>query len=446
MRMEVAASEKERRAKIAQLAAKTEEHHKLITFDGNTTLPVIEVPLECVVLNHQSERIASALEDSPEWAELSSDPTSPEAQRLIASIVKEASGDEYKELLASLKDGEQNEVGHVTYKGVLVNANTRKVALMELGNPNRKLRVVVLPSEWGRNQEALLEDELQNKRESKAPYRLIPRLRAVKNQSDQGMKPEVIAKRRNLRSGAAGAKEVNLQLEMLALIEEMQQMESPPLPNAFFNAMELETMKVIQEKAATYLKNDEPEDRERYLNAAIIFIATGVGTVHKLRQLDVHFWDDYGLERLYESDLVAQGGDARPLLEPLISEDGDPDLCDVAALRALVVGSGDVDLAPEGRVRVTLPKDDLRKAVAAAADSGVTERKIDQANDNKLAKAGVQMQKASKAVSVATEAVLKMKDNPEFQEDAGSLRYKFRNLRKGLDELSKELTEAGILK
>ncbi len=439
------ASESERASKIALLAEKTQERHKLVTYDDEHLLPVISIPLDCAALNHQSERIASALEDLDEWKELSSDPTSPDAQRLIAQVVREASGDEYPELLASLKDGEQNEVGHVTYKGVLINANTRKVALMDLGNPNRKLRVVVLPSEWGRKEESLLEDELQNKRDSKAPYRLIPRLRGIRNQADLGMDPEIIAKRRGLKGGAAGAKQVRQQIDMLALIEELQHMTDPPLPNAFFNNIELRNMIVIQEKAAMYAKCDDPQSRERYLNAVLVAIAADAAAVHKLQQMDADFFDNYVIDRLYESDKIAEGVDARKLLEPLIAEEGNPELCDVAALRDLVVGSGDVEF-PNGSVRLKVPKEQLRVAVDTAVTSAVTERKGDKASTNKLTKPEAELKKAIKAIEASGEALGKVQDSPDFASEAGSLQYRFQKLRRAVDEFGSKLTDAGVSK
>ncbi len=441
------ATEEERRAKIELLAQKTDEQHKLVTFEAEYLLPVVEVPLEVVVLNHQSERIASALEDIAEWKDLSCNPTSPEAQDLIAQVVKEASGAEFKELMASLKDGKQNEVGHVTYKGVLVNANTRKVALMELGNANRKLRVVVLPSEWGRKEEALLEDELQNKRESKAPYRLIPRLRAIRKQVDLGMSPEMIAKRRNLKTGAAGAKQVNQQLEILALIQEMQHTADPPLLNSFFNDVELRNMTAIQEKASAYQKADEPEERVRYLNTVIVAIAIGEASVHKLQQMDGDFVDDYVLDRLYESDMLAQGADARQLLEPLISERGNPELCDVAALRDLVTGSGDVQLgSSNGSVRIKVPRDLVKGAVRAAVSSATTERRGDTTSVKKLAKPREEIRKAASAISAASEAFEKVKDNPDFEAETGKLQYAFKQLRRAVVELGEKLSDAGASK
>src|SRR4051812_33868621 len=91
------------------------------------TRPVVPLPLDALLLNPTSHRIHSQLESHEQRQVVARDPYSEEAQKIIAAILR---GSEfYEELLQSLTQEGQRDYGVVTSEGVLVNANTRAVAL-----------------------------------------------------------------------------------------------------------------------------------------------------------------------------------------------------------------------------------------------------------------------------------------------------------------------------
>ncbi|MEI2815870.1 MAG: hypothetical protein V9E99_05370 [Microthrixaceae bacterium] len=112
------------------------------------TLPVVKVPLAATVLNPRSHRIRGELESRGDEADVvTSDPYSGEAQDLIARILRETKG--FDDIKAALeRDGGQRDPGVITHKGLLVNVNTRRVALGDLGA--EYIDVAVLPADTRR--------------------------------------------------------------------------------------------------------------------------------------------------------------------------------------------------------------------------------------------------------------------------------------------------------
>jgi hypothetical protein len=109
--------------------------------------PVIKIRVDEVLLNHRSHRLRSQLEDDPEWRELASAPDSEPAQRVLERLVRRARTEEqFAALKESLQRDGQTDAGVMTHDGVLVNANTRAVAIREFEDPARRyIRVAVLP-------------------------------------------------------------------------------------------------------------------------------------------------------------------------------------------------------------------------------------------------------------------------------------------------------------
>jgi hypothetical protein len=104
---------------------------------------VVRLPLDAVVLNPRSHRIRSQLESSRDAAAVKSAPFEDSAQRLITEILRGT--EKFDDLKANLKDVGQNEPGVVSVNGLLVNANTRCVALRDINA--RDIRVAVLPED-----------------------------------------------------------------------------------------------------------------------------------------------------------------------------------------------------------------------------------------------------------------------------------------------------------
>jgi hypothetical protein len=272
---------------------------------GPTPLPVIELPLDIPVLNAASFRIAPLLADHPQAELVRSDPESPAAQEIVASLVLEAH--RHKEgLKESLLDG-QDQPGVITRKGKLINANTRCVLLRELVQEGQlsvaTIRVAVLPADITTAEELELESVLQQQREHKDQYNLVSELMMIKTLADAGgMSAKQIARR--LRLG--GEKGVLERFAILALMERARRLPEHTLPLSAF----------IREK-------DQKENWKELL--AKVRVAEGPGGSAAAGDLIIRSWLTpffLGLDSVHQLRFVTDIMADRDVVDDLSSGDG----------------------------------------------------------------------------------------------------------------------------
>jgi hypothetical protein len=199
---------------------------------------VILIGADEVLLNPDSHRLRAQLQDDPRWAELSKEPFGDDAQRVLAEQVKAArSVEAFTALKESLLNEGQTHPGVMTHKGVLINANTRAVAIREFDDPSKRyLRLAVLPETAQQSELALLELRLQMQKELKEEYSLTNELLFVEEMYEKHKMPAMqIA--RDLRyfpdRPKKGEEEVKLRLQMLDLIRQMQTIPADGLKLTF---------------------------------------------------------------------------------------------------------------------------------------------------------------------------------------------------------------------
>jgi hypothetical protein len=160
------------------------------------TVPVIDMPVDDLFYNPATHRIrAQRSHDAKLDAQLDEAPWSPESQDYLHTLLKALPSDpsrtdpRFDELLASLKDYGQNDPGLITQAGVLVNGNTRRAALKDLGKAT--MRVGVLPSATTWSEVSAVELSLQLQDDFKRDYSYINRLLAIEEQWRSSTPPEV---------------------------------------------------------------------------------------------------------------------------------------------------------------------------------------------------------------------------------------------------------------
>lgn len=168
-------------------------------------LPVISLPVDCLVLNPDTHRIRAqkSLDPVRETA-LENDPYGEVAQGYLQHLLSrdpvnpEHEDTSFKELKESLNEYGQEEPGIVTRAGVLVNANTRCVALRELGK--REILVAVLPSDAAEADTESIELALQLRKEHKRDYSFVNSLLAIDGRVARGDDPGVIQREFRMRA------------------------------------------------------------------------------------------------------------------------------------------------------------------------------------------------------------------------------------------------------
>lgn len=448
---------------LAELNRVPPERHEVIRVPGPGNEPrhcqVIKVHVDEVVLNPRSHRVRSQLEDDPDWANHKDDPFSEGAQAVIQRQVRAArTREEFASLKDSLANEGQTDPGVVTSKGVLINANTRVVALRELDDPNKRyIRVAVLPDTMQEEELALLELRLQMQKELKVEYSLTNELLFIEELSvERLMPPAQIAK--ELRIGETvkkGESEVTLRLRLLDLLRTMQQLPKGGLRLTFFDTLGYEQLRDLHRAYSAVVDND-PARASSILDAFLLSVSVGVTPVHQLRRIDPDFIPEYMLPQLEEDEMI---GAHAAKLAALPTDD----VMRPTGVGALLTGDGGgepsevnvrglIDIVTQGDHKVPIPgtnlvleRDDVKDAVKTAIISGVTEKKRDDSASDRLQAPIDRVRLAAKQLDKCREASEGVIGTPEFGDRRRkSLEVAFKRLRKNFRLLEDEFVKAGV--
>lgn len=152
---------------------------------------VIDMPVNALYYNPGTHRIrAQRTHDPVRDRGLDEDAFSRDSQDYLHFLLRALPSDpskrdpDFDALLESLRDFKQNDPGLITRDGILVNGNTRRAALQDLGEPN--IRVGVLPSSCTWDDINRVELALQLRKDHRRDYSYINRLLAIDEQLGLG--------------------------------------------------------------------------------------------------------------------------------------------------------------------------------------------------------------------------------------------------------------------
>lgn len=449
---------------LAELNKVPPEKHEVVRVPGPGNEPrhcqVIKLHVDEVVLNPRSHRVRAQLEDDPEWAAHKDDPFSEAAQAVIQRQVREArTREEFAALKDSLSNEGQADPGVVTSKGVLINANTRVVALRELDDPNKRyIRVAVLPDTMQEEELALLELRLQMQKELKVEYSLTNELLFIEELSvERAMPPAQIAK--ELRIGETvkkGESEVTLRLRLLDLLRTMQQVPKNGLRLTFFDSLGYEQLRDLHRAYSAVVDND-PTRAANILDAFLLSVSVGVTPVHQLRRIDPDFIPEYMLPQLEEDEIIgAQAAKLASLpteevVKPtgvgaLLTGDGAADLTEVNVRGLIDIVTQRDHKVPIPGTNLVLERDDIKDAVKTAIINGVTEKRRDDSASDRLQAPIDRVRLAAKQLDNCKEASEGVIGTAEFGDSRRkSLEVAFKRLRKNFRALEAEFIKAGVI-
>jgi hypothetical protein len=459
-------TEAQRKARILELLNEVNkmppERHETMRVHlttGETFCDVIHLRADEVLLNHRSHRIRSQIEGDPEWETVKSDPTSEAAQRFIQDRVRHARSDqEFNELRESLIREGQTEPGVMTRDGVLVNANTRAVAMREIDDPDkRNIHVAVLPTTLQPDEIGLLELRLQMQKELKVEYTLTNHLLFIEELSnDRGMPDEAIAREMFPENIKKGALQVPLRLKYLDLIRRMQIIPTKPLRLTDFDVLALQHMSEVYTKHER-LQNEDPEQARVYLESFVLSVLVGVVSVHQIREIDPDFIKEYVLPSL-EEDLEV-GAHAVKLAEPTTSTGDSPKGVNALIGGSISIENGDapnvlglIDAisGKDHNVRIPgtiliLEKSDIKEAVNFAFATAIKDKRRDARESNRL-------EAPNEAVKFAIREIVRAKDSlkaavgdPDYDNaHRKTLEANFKKLGRTLRSFEAALLQAGV--
>lgn len=406
---------------------------------GSKLLDVIDIPLDVPVLNADSFRIAATLQEHPQRQLVVDDPDSPEAQVIVAQLVRKAHR-KADDLLENLLDEGQVQPGVITRSGKLINANTRCVLLRELAATGRgtvrTLRVAVLPPDVTANELLELEMVLQQQVDLKDEYRLVNKLLMIEKLHDHGFTDDQIARILRESNKARGGKaRITDQREVLRLMRRAAKLPSEPISINHFD-QEVDQLQNWLELLRQVRKLEDagrPREADQHIRRWMTPYLVGVSSVHNLR----HAVDDW-IESEGVVEAVQDHDDLRSVLAavpsqvgPVDAEDLDEELglgllgsdepesrqdenaaqavldLTVAALKA---GHGDVKL-PNGRV---VAGTDIKETLRTATKDALERKKRRFEAGSRLQRPATELERARVALVNALEALAEVGSDAEF--------------------------------
>ncbi|MFD8422337.1 transcriptional regulator [Streptomyces sp. NPDC059466] len=166
---------------------------------GPIHVEVIDMPVDQLYYNPATHRInAQRAYDPAQEEALTKDHWSDAGQNYLHHLLTAMPSDphqrdpDFDKLKESLRDHRQNEPGLISREGVLVNGNTRRAALKELGV--QYIRVGVLPASCTWDDIRSVELSLQLRPDRRREYSYVNQLMAIEEQITRGLPLAAIAK------------------------------------------------------------------------------------------------------------------------------------------------------------------------------------------------------------------------------------------------------------
>lgn len=319
-------------------------------------LPVINIDPKVLLLNHANHRLTSQLEDHPRRRVVYDTPTTSAAQEILSELLRQT--DAFGTLKEELKELGQQEPGLITREGLLVNGNTRVVALRELGKNG--VDVAVLPGDVDAAAILELEIGLQMVHLTRQDYSFTNELLLLDKCRAMGDSVEKIAQKMKWIRG--GKKKVEKKFQLLRLINEIRRMKSPPI---VYKVFDLKSQHLI-DLNDTYegMKHADPAEAEnlKWSRVAAIFLNLNKDQTRAVREgfIDEHVSD------VLEDENKVSGLELLNSLKRVTPDDGlDEILDDLGQPLELVDPKGLVQVILDERIDENgqIKDDDLSKGL-----------------------------------------------------------------------------------
>ncbi len=385
---------------------------------------------------------------------------------MVERYIREArSADEFSELKTSLEKG-QNQAGLMTREGILINGNTRAVAIREFQDPQKKsIRVAVLPETINPKELALAELHFQMQKELKKEYSFTNELLFIEELANKGsLSHDQIARELRLEgweNSKKGAEEVSLRLRLLDLIRLMQKIPREPLKLTSFDPLKYQQLKELYRTYSVLMEEDQEKARQ-HLVTFLLVVMTGVDSVHQLRKVDPELLSIYVAPRLEENE------DLAPVADYLLRPEGNVSAPSSEGGRALLddTGVGQREVFPaqrlidmlaqrdkrvqlsgdDGAMRVVIEQQTLKEALNQAVIAGIEIKKMTGRAENRLDAPVAAVRNARTELEKCKKAVMTVENDPEFDvKRRKALESSFNKLRRVQRDLESRLEKLNII-
>jgi hypothetical protein len=265
-------------------------------------LEVITLLPSILLLNHDNSRLSAQLVDHPQRQLVETDPSSEAAQKVLASLLSSTAN--FKDLKEELKGLGQRNPGMVSRDGVLINGNTRLVALREIGASG--IDVAVLPEDALPEDFLDIEMSLQMTQLTHQDYTFTNQLLLMKRYLDRGHTWKELAQKMGWMRNAE--KKIEQSIRILHLINEIRSLYKGNFPYDYFDSKQ-QVLKDLDDEYQKLTFNGDLKSAEILKWSRISAIFLGVSK-DQVRAMDENFFNDEVIKRL----------DTRPELSGLFKQ------------------------------------------------------------------------------------------------------------------------------
>ena len=245
-------------------------------------LEVVTISPEVPLLNPGNSRLRAQLLEHPQHAVVETNPTSPEAQKILSSLL--SSTDKFEELKRQIVDYKQQEPGIISRDGLLVNGNTRLTAVRELGLQG--FDVAVLPADATNDDFFDIEMSLQLRKLVHQDYTFTNELLLVDSHLARTQNEQATINAMQWRRD--GKKKLRLYQGYLGLIQEVRAL-NPNLKYETFDKR-AEFIKNLYDDY-TKLAEHSPAEAETLKETRLLGLFLG-NNKDEIRETDEYFVDD----------------------------------------------------------------------------------------------------------------------------------------------------------
>ncbi len=284
---------------------------EMVLFRGERIpLKVVRVNPVTLLLNSNNSRLRAQLEDIPEGHRVFQDPSSVDSQQILASLLRRTS--EYKKLKDELRAYGQVNPGIVSRDGLLINGNTRVVALRDLGIDGAD--VAVLPLDATSEDYFEVETSLQLTKFTHQDYTFTNKLLMMKAHLDRGIDPINLAKLMGWTKNKIA--KVEQHMRMLQMINEVRRLSENTLKYEFFDSKQQHLLD-LDEKYQSLVKSGKIQEAEDIKWTRLYAIFLGVNK-DQVRVMNATFISDEVKKRAAdESSLIEH-------LDSYMNQEDDP--------------------------------------------------------------------------------------------------------------------------
>lgn len=421
---------------------------------------VIRLPATSLLLNHRSHRIRAqikALDAKRQMVE--NDPYCGESQELIARLIRSTKG--YTAVRDTIHRDAQLEPGLITHKGVLINANTRTIAIRETGVQEGYVKVQVLPPDATLAELTTLELKYQMQEEVRQKYSFTNQLLLIDDLFKQKWTPERIGleiyRYLNPERDAdrkEAARRVQDEARLLAIIDLIIAASGGRMTYTDFDD-ERQTLIEIDQSFESLRKKNQEVMAVRVRDAKITAMLAGLG-YEAVRQVDNRFLDDYVAQSLKEEealepvaetlltstptatddDLIGLDFDTPTALDPV--DDEPVTIQRIFDALAKTPKDGDVVLDAPAGGRVTMSRDAFKATVNSVFTRAVRSKALDSDRSDAMTAPMKHLATAAGAIDRARKALDDLPHRDRL--NTAELNRALRKLTRAWDELSNYLS------